>query len=787
MSDSDLRQSSITVAVRVRPFTEHELRRVEDDQRTRGSIRIGDTQLQLVPSVEPVETDIDLNAGTLHSASRRRAVPAKIRNIVECVDDKMLIFDPQHSGALATIDKNAQSARRGNSRGERSKPGGRRNGEVKFVFDKLFDMTSDQETVYHATTRPLLDAILEGFNGTVFAYGATGCGKTYTISGTPESPGLIFQTINELFERFESLSASKEFELSLSYLEIYNETIRDLLNPSMPSKKLVIQEEEDEDTTPVKRVVNNNRIKVANLSHHYPISIQDVMDLIVEGNHNRTTSPTEANEVSSRSHAVLQIHITQTDKSMDIIETKIMSTLSIIDLAGSERAISTKNRGQRLYEGANINRSLLALGNCINALCLDSYKKCHVPYRDSKLTRLLKFSLGGNCKTVMIVCISPSSSHYDETLNTLKYANRAKDIKTKVIRNKRSIGKHVGSYLKLIAQQRQEIEDLKRHEKRTITTKLNTYKTSRLKIHKAIDDTINNVNDLYTNLEKFKVLKLMKSLILCKRRYLQLIDLELGDVVAYLNLHANEYSTVDIVTENCHEIHLQILSKIEELEAKFDSTDELHLIVNNTKMTDLVKLQELEHWDDTFDSLMLDSRLTTIMEQVKNDIMVNASILMERLFEDRRLVSKFKLLNEYVIKGRDLSQMVSDLVKVDAEFEDFSQAIISELLDQQREDELGTANGSLSRSPMHVGDGRYAPSEHETPVPQHIDHAQRVAVNAPEVNSTILMDSNQSISMLGSPLLVSEAQSQEFPDTPTSVRRTRTRPSTLIEQPLSRI
>lgn len=188
------------------------------------------------------------------------------------------------------------------------------------------------------------------------------------------------------------------------------------------------------------------------------------MDMIVRGNECRTMSPTEANATSSRSHAVLQINVSQRDKSADINEPHTMATLSIIDLAGSERASATKNRGERLAEGANINKSLLALGSCINALC-DPRKKNHVPYRNSKLTRLLKFSLGGNCKTVMIVCVSPSSAHFDETQNTLRYADRAKNIQTKVSRNVFNVNRHVKDFLKKIDEQMHMINELKAQQR----------------------------------------------------------------------------------------------------------------------------------------------------------------------------------------------------------------------------------------------------------------------------------------------------------------------------------
>lgn len=188
------------------------------------------------------------------------------------------------------------------------------------------------------------------------------------------------------------------------------------------------------------------------------------MEMIITGNANRTVSPTAANATSSRSHAVLQINVSSKDRNADVSEPHVIATLSIIDLAGSERASATLNKGERLAEGANINKSLLALGSCINALC-DPRKKNHIPYRNSKLTRLLKFSLGGNCKTVMIVCVSPSSAHFDETQNTLRYANRAKNIQTKVTKNVYNVNRHVKDFLKKIDEQMLLINELRAQQK----------------------------------------------------------------------------------------------------------------------------------------------------------------------------------------------------------------------------------------------------------------------------------------------------------------------------------
>lgn len=321
-----------------------------------------------------------------------------------------------------------------------------------FAFDRVFDDNTTQSDVYEGTTKNLLDSVLDGYNATVFAYGATGCGKTHTITGTAQHPGIIFLTMQELFEKIDERSQDKSTELSLSYLEIYNETIRDLLVPGGSTTGLMLRED------------SNQAVTVFGLTSHHPKNVQEVMDMIIQGNEYRTVSPTEANATSSRSHAVLQINISQKDRNADVNEPHTMATLSIIDLAGSERASVTKNRGVRLTEGANINKSLLALGSCINALC-DKRQRAHVPYRNSKLTRLLKFSLGGNCKTVMIVCVSPSSAHFDETQNTLRYANRAKNIQTKVTRNVFNVNRHVKDFLVKIDEQMALINELKAQQK----------------------------------------------------------------------------------------------------------------------------------------------------------------------------------------------------------------------------------------------------------------------------------------------------------------------------------
>ena len=210
---------------------------------------------------------------------------------------------------------------------------------------------------------------------------------------------------------------------------------------------------------------------VAGLKEVEVNSAEEILNLLIHGNGNRTTEATEANTTSSRSHAVFQIVCSHREKNSGIRAEIAVGKLSLIDLAGSERASKTNNRGIRMIEGANINRSLLALGNCINALHENNMrnKENYIPYRDSKLTRLLKDSLGGNCRTVMIANISGAHSSFEETHNTLKYANRAKNIKTNVQKNTQNVEYQVSQYQEIIARLQTEVTELRTMVRQDVT------------------------------------------------------------------------------------------------------------------------------------------------------------------------------------------------------------------------------------------------------------------------------------------------------------------------------
>nr|XP_031541751.1 kinesin-like protein KIF19 [Vicugna pacos] len=321
-----------------------------------------------------------------------------------------------------------------------------RSREKSYLFDVAFDFTATQEMVYQATTKSLIEGVISGYNATVFAYGPTGCGKTYTMLGTDHEPGIYVRTLNDLFRAIEETSNDMEYEVSMSYLEIYNEMIRDLLNPALGYLEL--------------REDSKGVIQVAGITEVSTINAKEIMQLLMKGNRQRTQEPTAANRTSSRSHAVLQVAVRQRSRVKNILQEVRQGRLFMIDLAGSERASQTQNRGQRMKEGAHINRSLLALGNCINALSDKSSNK-YINYRDSKLTRLLKDSLGGNSRTVMIAHISPASSAFEESRNTLTYAGRAKNIKTRVKQNLLNVSYHIAQYTSIIADLRGEIQRLK--------------------------------------------------------------------------------------------------------------------------------------------------------------------------------------------------------------------------------------------------------------------------------------------------------------------------------------
>ncbi|XP_077550325.1 kinesin-like protein 31E isoform X2 [Haemaphysalis longicornis] len=342
--------------------------------------------------------------------------------------------------------------------------------EKAFTFDHVFDCPVQQETVYDTCVRPLVDGCFEGYNATVLAYGQTGSGKTYTM-GTgydlrvnPFEQGIIPRAVDHLFQGIarrqqEARDQGKpmpDFKVNVQFMELYNEDVIDLLNPTKDinelGKKSVIRIHED----------SKGEIYTIGVTTKNVQSAEQVMKCLEAGALSRTTASTQMNAQSSRSHAIFTLHIKQQrvvqmdvddagdggeqqddnclarvngeESSMSEFET-LTAKFHFVDLAGSERLKRTGATGDRAKEGISINCGLLALGNVISALGDVTRRVSHVPYRDSKLTRLLQDSLGGNSRTLMIACVSPCDRDFMETLNTLKYANRAKNIKNRITVN----------------------------------------------------------------------------------------------------------------------------------------------------------------------------------------------------------------------------------------------------------------------------------------------------------------------------------------------------------------
>ena len=303
--------------------------------------------------------------------------------------------------------------------------------EKKYFFNNIFTEKNNNKDVFDISIKPIINNVINGYNSTALAYGVTGTGKTYTMFGDlvfqNGEQGIAIRACDYLFKMLSSKYFEDEYIIKVSYIEIYNENVIDLLNNENNSQSLMIIED------PLKGVYCPN-------ANEYIINNSlELKKIISQGNKRRTMAPTNQNKFSSRSHAILQISLerksfNEEKNNFDIYYSKFL----MVDLAGSERGGVEK--GKRREEGANINKSLFTLGSCINILSDKNKSGKFIPYRDSKLTRLLKDSLGGNILTVMLVCVSPAIESYEESISSLNYATRAKKIKKKVYQNKKEIG-----------------------------------------------------------------------------------------------------------------------------------------------------------------------------------------------------------------------------------------------------------------------------------------------------------------------------------------------------------
>jgi len=342
----------------------------------------------------------------------------------------------------------------------------------KFFLDHIFPPNSEQETVYNYTGRPLMNEILKGYNGTMFAYGQTGSGKTFTMEGDMNSErfmGLIPRMVNAIFDGIMEAD-EMEFVVKVSYVEIYCEKIQDLLD--IGNRNLKIRESKQKG------------IYIEGVAAPFVGSADEILGLMEEGAISRACASTRMNETSSRSHAVFIFRLIGTNRAT---QTKKMSKLMMVDLAGSEKTRKTQATGKRLDEAKQINKSLSALGQVISALTTG---KGHVPYRDSKLTRLLSDSLGGNSKTCIIVTCSPCNYNSEETISTLRFGMNCKRVK-----NKPKVNEELS-----IAEYKALVEKMKQRENRLLQ-KIAVQQSQLVALKDALVAAGGNVEEVLKNLK----------------------------------------------------------------------------------------------------------------------------------------------------------------------------------------------------------------------------------------------------------------------------------------------
>ncbi|XP_051645570.1 centromere-associated protein E isoform X7 [Manacus candei] len=367
------------------------------------------------------------------------------------------------------------------------------NGTKIFSYDRVFHSSDNTQQLYDGVAVPIIQSAVRGYNGTIFAYGQTASGKTYTMMGNEDSGGIIPKAIQHVFKIICEIP-DREFLLRVSYMEIYNETITDLLCDSRKKKPLGIRED-----------INRNTY-VEDLIEEVVVAPEQVMEWIRKGERNRHYGETKMNEHSSRSHTIFRMIIESRERSdpanANCDGAVMVSHLNLVDLAGSERASQTGSEGVRLKEGCNINRSLFILGQVIKKLCDDP--SGFINYRDSKLTRILQNSLGGNAKTVIICTITPVS--FDETLSTLQFANTAKGMK-----NTPKVNEVLDDNA-LLKRYRKEIVDLKKQlEEVSVKTQIHAMEKDQLaqlleeknSLQKVQEDKIRNLTEMLVTAASF--------------------------------------------------------------------------------------------------------------------------------------------------------------------------------------------------------------------------------------------------------------------------------------------
>ncbi|XP_073336303.1 kinesin-like protein KIF21A isoform X4 [Pagrus major] len=563
-----------------------------------------------------------------------------------------------------------------------------------FTYDHVFDINTQQETIYNHCTEKLIEGCFEGYNATIFAYGQTGSGKTYTM-GTgfdvnigEEELGIIPRAVNHLFrgieERIQTATEQgkpvPEFKINAQFLELYNEEVLDLFDSTrdIEARKQRSNIKIHEDAS--------GGIYTVGVTTRTVTSAAEMIQCLKLGALSRTTASTQMNVQSSRSHAIFTIHLCQVrvcspDNDDNTTDNRLANNSEInefetltakfhfVDLAGSERLKRTGATGDRAKEGISINCGLLALGNVISALGDRSKRSTHVPYRDSKLTRLLQDSLGGNSQTMMIACISPSDRDFMETLNTLKYANRARNIKNKVVVNQDRASQQISALRTEIARLQMELME---------------YKTGKRMVG---EDGMEGINDL---VHENSMLQTENNNLRVRVKAMQeTIDAQRARLTQYLSDQANQ--ALAKAGEGNEEIANMIqnyIKEIEELRAKLLESEAVSENLRKT-LSRASTRSSLYGGPSSFSPALLapEKEASDVIEMAKKDL----EKLKKKEKKKKKSVTKEELPdNEQERGGNDEAEMdASDHEEVeDADEEDDSEEAVDETSEESETEEL---------------------------------------------------------------------------------------------------
>lgn len=562
---------------------------------------------------------------------------------------------------------------------------------LKFTLDYVFTPDATQAEVYEVAAKPIVESVMQGFNGTVFAYGQTSSGKTFTMTGSSiddqVNRGIIPRMVRTVFQQIHDSTESIEFTVKVAYSEIYMERIKDLLDPSKSNLKV----KEDK----------SRGIYIDDLTEEYVSNDEEVYDLMRVGTSNREVAYTHMNAGSSRSHSIFMITIAQNN-------TKDLSAKSgklyLVDLAGSEKISKTGAEGKRLDEAKNINKSLTALGMVINALT--DGKSSHVPYRDSKLTRVLQDSLGGNSKTSLIITCSPSFFNEAETIGTLRFGVRAKSIKNKPKINREYTvaelklmlakaqeqlslrDKHISDIEKLLKQtgvsvpleyseepREEESDNYKRSEAYSeMLVELDEVKNrleEEMRRSGMYEETISDQKDkLERQAQEFSEMQFMLKVMSERVQMLENHALEKDDVIEQLQV-TRDTLTSDLQTSSEQKLQLEQKLTAKDIELKELAMNNHHVNAYREEIEQLQASLKIE----TEKSDNLTAEVNLLRNQLEISLRAQApSIDIESIkrsvFEEAARKEREKWIEEKKVIARDLQNRIDKVVRLEIELDE---------------------------------------------------------------------------------------------------------------------